>query len=88
MFYIFIRLPIFIPILIIIIMIIFVIIVFAIVIAIIISSFSMLLTFIFLIFDHSILSLYVLNIFKFLINDVAEHCSNLTIKALRLSQCL
>ena len=39
-------------------------------------------------FYHSILSLYILNIFKFQTNDVSKHCSKLAIKTLRLYQCL
>ena len=63
------QLPIFILILIIIIMIIFVIIAF---------------NFYFSSFYYSILPLYISNIFKFWTNDVAEHCSKLEKKTLRL----
>ena len=39
-------------------------------------------------FYYCILSLYISDIFKFQTNDVAKHCSKLTIKTLRLYQCL
>ena len=47
-----------------------------------------LLFFYFQCFYHSILSLYISNIFKFWTNDVAEHFSKLAVKILRLYQCL
>ena len=65
-------------------MIIFGAIVFVIAVAIIISSYSRLLTLIFLVFTILFHLLYISNIFKFKTNDVAKHCSKLATEPLRL----